>query len=80
MIRNFVEHSIKKHISIRYNFIREHVIEGTMELYFVNKDQYLADIFSKPLSEATLKRLVNELGMISGYFTMLMGNLILKGS
>ena len=66
MTGNPVQHSMTKHISIRYHFIREHVEEGTIELKFVPTDQQLADIFTNPLSEATFTRLVNELGMISG--------------
>ena len=44
-------------------------MEGTMELHFVPTDQQLADIFTKPLCEATFIRLVNELGMVSGSFS-----------
>ena len=62
MTGNPIQHSMTKHISIRYHLIREHVDEGTMELYFVPTDQQLADIFTKPLREATFTRLVNELG------------------
>ncbi|KAL8116381.1 hypothetical protein AgCh_022764 [Apium graveolens] len=65
MTGNPVQHSMTKHISIRYHFIREHVDEGTVELHFVPTDQQLADIFTKPLCEATFTRLVNELGMVS---------------
>ena len=69
MTGNPVQHSMTKHISIRYHFIREYVDEGTMELHFVPTDQQLADIFTKPLCEATFTRLVNELGMLSGSFS-----------
>ncbi|KAL8132932.1 hypothetical protein AgCh_008421 [Apium graveolens] len=69
MTGNPVQHSMTKHISIRYHFIREHVDEGTVELHFVPTDQQLADIFTKPLCEATFTRLVNELGMVSGSFS-----------
>ncbi|KAL8105196.1 hypothetical protein AgCh_029117 [Apium graveolens] len=65
MTGNPVQHSMTKHISIMYHFIREHVDEGTMELHFVPTDQQLADIFIKPLCEATFIRLINELGMVS---------------
>ncbi|KAL8126726.1 hypothetical protein AgCh_013849 [Apium graveolens] len=64
LIGNPVQHSMTKHISIRYHFIREHVIKGTVELHFVPTDQQLADIFTKPLCEVTFTRLVNELGMV----------------
>ncbi|KAL8104805.1 hypothetical protein AgCh_028832 [Apium graveolens] len=65
MTGNPVQHSMTKHISIRYHFIREHVDAGTVELHFVPTDQQIADIFTKPLCEATFTRLVNELGMVS---------------
>ncbi|KAL8099476.1 hypothetical protein AgCh_031924 [Apium graveolens] len=69
MIGNPVQHSMTKHISIRYHFISEHVEAGTLELIFVPTDQQVADIFTKPLCEATFTRLVHELGMISGQFS-----------
>ncbi|KAL8088633.1 hypothetical protein AgCh_038420 [Apium graveolens] len=69
LIGKSVQHSMTKHISIRYHFIREHVNEGTVEFHFVPTDQQLADIFTKPLCEATFTRLVNELGMVSGSFS-----------
>nr|GEV55765.1 hypothetical protein [Tanacetum cinerariifolium] len=36
-----------KHIDIRYHFIKEHVENGVIELYFVNTEYQLADIFTK---------------------------------
>ncbi|KAL8155357.1 hypothetical protein AgCh_000661 [Apium graveolens] len=65
LIGDPVQHSMTKHISIRYHFKREHMMEGTVELHFVPTDQQLADIFTKPLCQATFIRSVNELGMVS---------------
>ena len=65
MTGNPVQHSLTKHISIRYHFIREQVLEGIIELHFVPTDQQLADIFTNPLPEATFNKLVNELGMVN---------------
>ena len=62
---NPVQHSRTKHINIRYHFIREHVMNGTVELHFVPTDKQLADIFTKPLDEATFSRLVSELRMLN---------------
>nr|GEU38276.1 hypothetical protein [Tanacetum cinerariifolium] len=46
---NPVQHSRTKHIAVRYNFLKEHVEKGTIELYFFKTDYQLADIFTKAL-------------------------------
>ncbi|KAL8157051.1 hypothetical protein AgCh_001954 [Apium graveolens] len=60
---NPVHHSRTKHIDIKYHFIREHIMDGTVELYFVPSKKQLADIFTKPLDESTFTLLVSELVM-----------------
>nr|GFA32361.1 hypothetical protein [Tanacetum cinerariifolium] len=62
---NNVQHSRSKHIDIRYHFIKEHVENGVIELYFVNTEYQLADIFSKALSRERIEFLINKLGMRS---------------
>nr|GEZ62434.1 hypothetical protein [Tanacetum cinerariifolium] len=51
---NNVQHSRSKNIDIRYHFIKERVENGVVELYFVNMEYQLADIFTKPLAEKEL--------------------------
>ncbi|GJT50184.1 retrovirus-related pol polyprotein from transposon TNT 1-94 [Tanacetum coccineum] len=63
---NPVLHSRTKHIDIRYDFIRDHVLKGDIELHFIPTQYQLADIFTKPLDESTFKRLIVELGGIRG--------------
>nr|GEU62534.1 hypothetical protein [Tanacetum cinerariifolium] len=46
---NNVQHSRSKHIDIRYHFIKEQVENGVIELYFVNMEYQLADLFTKAL-------------------------------
>ncbi|GKF15527.1 hypothetical protein Tco_0056989, partial [Tanacetum coccineum] len=46
---NNVQYSRSKHIDIIFHFIKEHVENGVIELYFVNSEHQLADIFTKPL-------------------------------
>ncbi|GJX45229.1 hypothetical protein Tco_0261905 [Tanacetum coccineum] len=46
---NNVQHSRSKHIDIRFHFINEHVENGVIELYIVNTEYQLADIFTKAL-------------------------------
>ena len=62
---NPVQHSRIKHIDIKYHFIREHVMNGTVELHFVLSEKQLVDLFTKPLDESTFSRLVSELGMLN---------------
>ncbi|GKB29654.1 retrovirus-related pol polyprotein from transposon TNT 1-94 [Tanacetum coccineum] len=62
---NPVLHSRTKHIDIRYHFIRDHILKGYIELYFVPTNLQLADIFTKPLVEPSFTRLVAELGMLN---------------
>ena len=64
MTGNPVQHSLTKHIRIRYHFIREHVQQKEIAIHFIPTDQQLADIFTKPLPEAVFVKLVNELGML----------------
>ncbi|GJX82915.1 retrovirus-related pol polyprotein from transposon TNT 1-94 [Tanacetum coccineum] len=62
---NNVQHSRSKHIDIRFHFIKEHVENGVIELYFVNTEYQLADIFTKPLARERIEFLINKLGMQS---------------
>nr|GEZ03648.1 retrotransposon protein, putative, Ty1-copia subclass [Tanacetum cinerariifolium] len=57
--------SWSKHIDIRYHFIKEHVENGVIELYFVNTEYQLADIFTKALGRKRIAFLINKLGMRS---------------
>nr|GEY64206.1 retrovirus-related Pol polyprotein from transposon TNT 1-94 [Tanacetum cinerariifolium] len=54
-----------KHIDIRYHFIKEHVENGVIKLYFVNTKYQLADIFTKALGRERIEFLINKLGMRS---------------
>ncbi|GKA88087.1 retrovirus-related pol polyprotein from transposon TNT 1-94 [Tanacetum coccineum] len=62
---NNVQHSRSKHIDIRFHFIKEQVENEVVELYFVNTEYQLADIFTKALSRERIEFLINKLGMRS---------------
>ncbi|GJW64691.1 retrovirus-related pol polyprotein from transposon TNT 1-94 [Tanacetum coccineum] len=53
------------HIDIRFHFIKEHVENEVIELYFVNTEYQLADIFTKALGRERIEFLINKLGMRS---------------
>jgi hypothetical protein len=58
MADNPVEHSRTKHIDIRRHFL------GDIEVFYVNTENQLADIFTKPLDEKTFCRLRSELNVL----------------
>ncbi|GJT53547.1 retrovirus-related pol polyprotein from transposon TNT 1-94 [Tanacetum coccineum] len=62
---NNVQHSRLKHIDNRFHFINKHVENGVIELYFVNTEYQLADIFTKALARERIEFLINKLGMRS---------------
>nr|GEU38780.1 retrovirus-related Pol polyprotein from transposon TNT 1-94 [Tanacetum cinerariifolium] len=55
---NLVQHSHTKQINIRYHFIKEHVEKCTIELYFVEMEYQLADLFTKALPRERFEYLV----------------------
>nr|GFA92712.1 retrovirus-related Pol polyprotein from transposon TNT 1-94 [Tanacetum cinerariifolium] len=59
---NNVQHSRSKHIDIRYQFIKEQVENGVIELYFVNTEYQLEDLFTKALGRDRIEFLINKLG------------------
>nr|GEU54142.1 hypothetical protein [Tanacetum cinerariifolium] len=60
---NPVQQSRTKHIHTRYHFIKEHVENGIIELYFVRTEYQLADMFTKALLKDKFKYLVRRIGM-----------------
>nr|GEY21777.1 retrovirus-related Pol polyprotein from transposon TNT 1-94 [Tanacetum cinerariifolium] len=54
-----------KHIDIRYYFIKKHVENGVIELYYINTKYQLADIFTKALGRERIEFLINKLDMRS---------------
>jgi hypothetical protein len=64
LLNNPVQHSRTKHIDIRHHFLRDHVAKNDISLEGVRSEDQLADIFTKPLDEATFCRLRNELNVL----------------
>ena len=64
LTKNPIQHSRTKHIEIRHHFIRDHVLNNDICLEFVDTNNQIADIFTKPLSEDRFCTLRRELGMI----------------
>jgi hypothetical protein len=62
--KNPVLHSRTKHIEVRYDFLRDNVEKGNIDLIHVPIEKQLADILTKPLDQATFARLRGELGVV----------------
>ncbi|GJX17723.1 retrotransposon protein, putative, unclassified [Tanacetum coccineum] len=60
---NPVQHSCTKHIHTRYHFIKEHVENSIIQLYFVRTEYKLADMFTKTLPEYRFQYLVRRIDM-----------------
>nr|GEX73506.1 hypothetical protein [Tanacetum cinerariifolium] len=58
-------HSRSKHIDIKYHFIKDQVENGVIELYFVNTEYQLANLFTKALGRDIIKFLTKKLRMRS---------------
>jgi len=58
MARNPVSSQRTRHINIRYHYIREQVILGNITIVYLQTDEMLADIFTKPLAKIKFKEMV----------------------
>jgi hypothetical protein len=67
MADNPVEPSHTKHIDIRYHFLRDHQQKGDIEITYVNTQNQLVDIFTKPLDEKIFSKLRNELNILDSW-------------
>nr|GEV01180.1 hypothetical protein [Tanacetum cinerariifolium] len=56
---------VEKRCDIQFHFIKEQVENGVVELYFVNTEYQLADIFTKPIFRERIEFLINKLGIRS---------------
>ncbi|KAJ9535178.1 LOW QUALITY PROTEIN: hypothetical protein OSB04_un001742 [Centaurea solstitialis] len=65
---NPVQHSKTKHIDIRYHFIKDNVEKGNIEMFFVQTDYQLADLFTKPLDEKRFNFLGEVVGCKIGLY------------
>ena len=64
--KNPIQHSRTKHIDIIHHFLCDHVQNGDISLEFVDTNNQLADIFTKPFNEERLNFIKYDLAMIDG--------------
>ncbi|GKA89242.1 hypothetical protein Tco_0811054 [Tanacetum coccineum] len=61
--KNPVQHSQKKHIEIRYHFLRDNVQKGNISIEKVSSEDNIADILTKPLKREPFNYLRLGLGI-----------------
>ena len=59
-------HACTQHIDIAVHFLLDHVKKGTLDLYYINMEFNLADIFTKALKKPSHINFTYELGVLSG--------------
>ncbi|GKC82950.1 retrovirus-related pol polyprotein from transposon TNT 1-94 [Tanacetum coccineum] len=64
-IFRYLKGAIDMGLDVRYHFIKEHVENRVVELYFVRTEYQLADIFTKALPRERFNFLIEKLGMKS---------------
>jgi len=60
---NPVQDRRTKHIDIRYHFIREKIVEGKVEVFFIEGDKNIADMFTKNLGNIKFREFRSQLGL-----------------
>jgi hypothetical protein len=58
-------HPKTKHISIKYHFLQEHVVEKNIRVEYVGTKEQVVSIFPKPLPREAFEYLRQRLGVIS---------------
>ena len=64
--KNLIQYFKTKHIDIRHHFLCDHVQNDDISLEFIDTNNQLAYIFTKPLNEERLNFIKHNLGMIDG--------------
>ncbi|MCO5607326.1 hypothetical protein L7F22_061521 [Adiantum nelumboides] len=64
LAKNPVFHALTKHIEIHYHFLQVQVLAGAIDLVYVNKEERVADIFTKALGAEKLHCFWTVLGVL----------------
>ena len=63
LTKNLIQHFRTKHIKIRHHFLRDEVNKNKLELYFVETEKQIADVFTKSFSNDRFSFLRRELSL-----------------
>jgi hypothetical protein len=71
--KNPLHNSKTKHIEVRYHFLRDNIEKGKIALIHVPTHDQLADIFTKPLDQATFTHLRGAAWCLFDFFSWCVG-------
>lgn len=61
LAKNPVHHQRSKHIDIKYHYVRSEVQRGFIKLEYIQSEDNIADIFTKPVSKIKMSRFMCDL-------------------
>ena len=61
--KNTTQHARTKHIDIRHHFLKDNTSKEVVTLDYINSENQIADILTKPLNESIFTKLRRELGV-----------------
>lgn len=70
ILKNLVIHSRTKNIAIKYNFLREKLVEKEFKMEYVSTGEQVVDVFTNPLPKDTFEYLRLGLGIVSPSFSI----------
>jgi hypothetical protein len=60
---NPIQHDRTKHVEIDRHFIKEKLVEGSLDVFHVESERQLADMFTKRLSNRSFHTIICKLGI-----------------
>ena len=70
LLKNPVFHDRSKHIDIRYHFLRDCVQIWTIQLEYIQKNEQVANIFTKALCKHSFVKFRDKLGLLPNPFVV----------
>ena len=64
LLENPMFHDKSKHVEIKYHYIRDMVQKGVVELHYVETDEQIIDVLTKPLSRVKFENFRDKLGVV----------------
>ncbi|XP_059067112.1 uncharacterized mitochondrial protein AtMg00810-like [Cryptomeria japonica] len=64
MFNNLVFHDRSKHVETHYHYIRDMAQRGAIQLKYINTDEQVSDVLTKPLARVKFEYFREKLGMV----------------